>query len=430
MRYGFMIATQPLARLGAVIVIAAAVGACDNRQAAFDVMIAGGTLIDGAGGNRRADVAINGDRIAAIGDLRNRRATVTIDASDKIVAPGFIDVDGRSGVALLADGNAESHLRQGITSELLGDHSPAFWTAATADADALRRRGLTFDWSGPGGYFRKLEAHGIAINVGTLVPLSAAAADRDASRFIDARLREGAFGIFDDTGATAADLAVAAPVVGRNGAVIATGIGSPIARSDDTLFPVASQAHRVLLGGMARVPLEGMTEVLQRFTRAGERQIVLYAAVDPYPDASGNDNVVRAALRYGGVIVGTGTSAMNASTAPASAPREAFGTFPRLLGQLARDEHAIDLAGAVARSTSVPASLFQISERGIIREKYFADIVVFDQRTIADRTTTSMPNQYPAGIEYVVVNGVVVLTPKGLTGARPGDRLLHNGAAR
>jgi hypothetical protein len=41
-----------------------------------------------------------------------------------------------------------------------------------------------------------------------------------------------------------------------------------------------------------------------------------------------------------------------------------------------------------------------------------------------------MPNQYPAGIEYVVVNGVVVLTPKGLTGARPGDRLLHNGAVR
>ena len=69
------------------------------------------------------------------------------------------------------------------------------------------------------------------------------------------------------------------------------------------------------------------------------------------------------------------------------------------------------------------ASIFQIPQRGIIRENYFADIVVFDERAIADRATPDKPNEYPAGIDYVIVNGVVASTPKGLTGSRPGHRL-------
>ena len=76
------------------------------------------------------------------------------------------------------------------------------------------------------------------------------------------------------------------------------------------------------------------------------------------------------------------------------------------------------------------ASIFQIAQRGIIRENLFADIVVFDERAIADRATFEKPNQYPAGIEYVIVNGVVALSPKGLTGSRPGSRLVHGAATR
>src|SRR5215471_12494328 len=96
------------------------VAACSS-QPDFAILIRDGQVIDGTGnGAMRADVGVNGDRIAAIGDLGNRTASIIIDARDKIVAPGFIDVDSLSGTSLLADGFGESHLRQGITTELIG----------------------------------------------------------------------------------------------------------------------------------------------------------------------------------------------------------------------------------------------------------------------------------------------------------------------
>src|SRR6185369_14138868 len=118
----------------------------------FDIVVSGGTVIDGTGAEpRSADVGIKGDRIMAIGDLTNRSASDRIDATRKMVSPGFIDIMGRSGVSLLANGLAERHLRQGITSELLVDRNPAFWTPASADQNALRVAGVTFDGGGFGG---------------------------------------------------------------------------------------------------------------------------------------------------------------------------------------------------------------------------------------------------------------------------------------
>ncbi len=76
------------------------------------------------------------------------------------------------------------------------------------------------------------------------------------------------------------------------------------------------------------------------------------------------------------------------------------------------------------------AAVFQLSERVIIREHYFADMVIFDPGTIADRASIDVPHQYPAGIEYVIVNGVVALTPKGITGSRPGYHLARQAVAR
>jgi N-acyl-D-amino-acid deacylase len=108
----------------------------------------------------------------------------------------------------------------------------------------------------------------------------------------------------------------------------------------------------------------------------------------------------------------------------------AFGAFPRLLGSMVRDEHLMDLKEAVRRSTSLPATVFNIPRRGILRENYFADVVVFDASTIGDRATPEKPNQYPAGIDYVLVNGVVTSAPKGITGARAGYGLLRNRADR
>ena len=115
---------------------------------------------------------------------------------------------------------------------------------------------------------------------------------------------------------------------------------------------------------------------------------------------------------------------MHHATAAADTRPPAFGAMPRFVG-LARDARVTELRDAIRRLTSTPATLYQLEQRGYIRENYFADVVVFDPQTIADRATVDAPNQYPVGIEYVIVNGVVELTPRGITGARGGTRLVH-----
>ena len=152
----------------------AAIGltACGSSAPHFDVIVRGGQLIDGRGSPRfRADVGVSGDRIVALGDLSAATAPTVIDATGRVVSPGFIDVQGQSGTTLLIDGNGESHLRQGITSEIIGEgDSPAFWSAKTASPEALTRAGLSVDWTSFDEYFTRLTTRGIAINLGTLIP--------------------------------------------------------------------------------------------------------------------------------------------------------------------------------------------------------------------------------------------------------------------
>ena len=409
------------ARAAAFLLALAAVSSSCSSQPDFDLIIRGGTVYDGTGetvGVRRTDVGINGDRITAIGDLSARSAPDVIDATGKIVAPGFIDVQSRSGLSLLAGGLGESHVRQGITSEILTDNSPALWTTETADKAALERYGLTFDWRGLGGYFTKLESRGTAVNVGTMIPLSLARAAGNSAPFIDAAMRGGAFGVVDDVNADVQEVLAAATIVGRYDGVIMVRADSLIAASDDAVLSVGVQAHRIVIAGMAQAPADHpASEIVGRMLRAAPRGVFVYGTFEPRPATVGEPNAsVREAAKFGGVLAVTDASA--------------FGAFPRFLGQMVRDDHVVELREAVRRSTSVAASIFQIAQRGIIRETYFADIVVFDERAIADRATFEKPNQYPAGIEYVIVNGIVTVTPKGLTGSRPGSRLVHGLAAR
>jgi len=140
----------------------------------FDLVIKNGDLIDGTGAPaRRADVAVRGDRIVAVG-AASGRARRTIDATGHVVAPGFIDVQGQSGVTLLVDANGESHIRQGITTEIIGEGStPALWTRDTADRVALDRYHLQYDWTGFDGYLHTLQNRGTSINLGSFAPVAA-----------------------------------------------------------------------------------------------------------------------------------------------------------------------------------------------------------------------------------------------------------------
>ena len=106
---------------------------------------------------------------------------------------------------------------------------------------------------------------------------------------------------------------------------------------------------------------------------------------------------------------------MKSSTHP-----RAYGNFARLLGKYVREEKVITLEEAVRKLTSLPAEHLKIKKRGHLKPGYFADLVIFDPATIADKATFEQPHQYAVGVNHVFVNGVQVLKNGEHTGAMPG----------
>jgi N-acyl-D-amino-acid deacylase len=102
-----------------------------------------------------------------------------------------------------------------------------------------------------------------------------------------------------------------------------------------------------------------------------------------------------------------------------------YGAYPRILSRYVRERKTLTLPEAIRKMTSFPADRFSLDDRGRIREGDFADLVVFDPGTVADESTFDHPQQYPTGIEAVVVNGRVVLEQGVRTGALPG-KILKN----
>ena len=109
-------------------------------------------------------------------------------------------------------------------------------------------------------------------------------------------------------------------------------------------------------------------------------------------------------------------------------PRE-YGTFPRVLGRYVRERGLMTLEEAVRKMTGATAKRLGFQDRGLLREGFMADIAVFDPDRITDHATFSEPHQYAEGIEYVVVNGVMVVDGGDHTGARPG-RILYGPGRR
>ena len=104
------------------IVVAVVLAGNGARAADYDLIVAGGRVVDGTGAPwMRADVGIRGDRIVAIGNLEKASATRRVDATGRYVAPGFIDMLGQSEMYLLVDNRVESKIRQGITTEVTGE---------------------------------------------------------------------------------------------------------------------------------------------------------------------------------------------------------------------------------------------------------------------------------------------------------------------
>ena len=542
-----------------ILLMVASVAACAPAERRFDLIVRNGEVLDGTGQPaQRADVGVNGDRITAIGDLSGASAGRVIDATGLVVAPGFIDVQGQSGTTLLADGNAESHIRQGITSEIIGEGgSPAFWTAETAEPDSLAPFGVTVDWTGFAGYFDRLRARGTTVNIGTFVPATQvrrtiiglenrAPTPDELSRMeamVDQAMRDGAFGLSSaliyvpGSFATTAELVALARVAAKHQGIYITHIrgesfnlfnaldeaitigreaGLPVVifhlkvgaranwgrmneavaaiekanaaggRVTATMYPYAAGGT----GLAATLPLwvqeGGRERMLERLkdpaTRARARREIetkidgwenlLMAATfdgiqvaslpreldqsiigkriaeiaaerkaDPWEvyfqlliESGGrvgalyhmmSEDDVAAGLRSRLVTIGTDSAALRAEGLLArGAPHpRAYGTFPRVLGKYVREDKLLTLPEAVHRMTGAAAAQMGLRDRGLIRDRYLADLVVFNPATVKDNATYERPHQYPTGIEHVVVNGVPVLDPKGLTGARPGRPL-------
>jgi len=117
---------------------------------------------------------------------------------------------------------------------------------------------------------------------------------------------------------------------------------------------------------------------------------------------------------------GTDAGGIDPETADGGAHPRAYGTFPRILGRYVREQKATSLEEAVRKMTSAVATRLHIRDRGLLEEGFFADVVVFDPETVADRATYEEPHQLSVGIGDVLVNGVAVVRDGAHTGALPG----------
>jgi N-acyl-D-amino-acid deacylase len=124
-----------------------------------------------------------------------------------------------------------------------------------------------------------------------------------------------------------------------------------------------------------------------------------------------SEDVVRTLMRHPMVVVGSDGSSLSPQGVLGQRkphPRS-YGTFPRVLGRYVREEKVLSLENAVKKMTSVTAKRFGLIGRGVVRVGAWADLVLFDAQTVADRATFTDPHQYPDGIPYVIVNGKMVI---------------------
>jgi N-acyl-D-amino-acid deacylase len=145
-----------------------------------------------------------------------------------------------------------------------------------------------------------------------------------------------------------------------------------------------------------------------------------------------NEDDMKAALKSPFVSICTDTGA-RATDGPLSGGRShprGWGTYPRILGRYVRDEKLMSLETAIHKMTGMSATKVGLKQRGLLREGYFADVTIFDPKTVIDRATFEQPHQYPVGINFVIVNGQVEVDNGQRTPALAGRVLRGPGDGR
>jgi len=292
----------------------ASASAAPTPAATYDLIIRNGHIIDGTGNPwYSADVAIQGDRIVAIGNLSDAHAKREIDAKDQVVSPGFIDMLGQSESALLLDNRSLSKLSQGITSEITGEGgsiAPQNEKTLAPLKPFLDQFKFTVDWTTLDGYFRRLEKQGTPLNIGTYVGSAqvreAVIGDDDRAptpaeltqmeSLVEQAMKDGALGVSSaliyppNIYAKTDELIALAKVASKYGGLYATHMRSEGASEMQAL------AEAIRIGREANLPVEvfhlkvsgkarwgNMKNVVAAIQAARDSGLDIAASMYPYP---------------------------------------------------------------------------------------------------------------------------------------------------
>ncbi|MBN9119826.1 MAG: D-aminoacylase [Planctomycetes bacterium] len=558
---------EALVKLLLSLFVPCALGAClfalpaGAVEPEYDLLITNGRVVDGTGNPWfYGDVAITKDRIAAVGRVPAGKAKRTIDAKGLVVAPGFVDIHSHSDDLLLEDGHAQSKIRQGVTTEVLGEGNSAGPLKGQLRARSFKARGQEFTWDTLGGYFDVIDRAGVSVNVASYAGLSniwecvmgksharPTAKQLDQMKeLLDEAMKDGALGLSTymmmppGSLATTDDLVELCQVVKRHGGTYSSHIRT------EGIGVMEAVKEAIEVGERAGVPVDvihikiadeklwgKMKDVVELIEAARKRGVNVQANVYPYTRGNNNlasivppwaheggtakmlerlkdpkdrerlkkdiregvpgwynhytavggdwsrmlvsgrgdyegltmDRVIAAkskgktpppdpldvffdvlieqggsvptvfahhdekdmnlAMRQPWCSIGSDGSAY-ATEGPLKRgnphPRN-FGTFPRVLGVYVRERGVLTLEDAVRKMTSLNAAKIGLRDRGLLRAGDFADVTVFNPETVIDRSTYTAPFAYGAGIEFVVVNGRVVLDRGKHTDATPGRAL-------
>jgi N-acyl-D-amino-acid deacylase len=486
----------------------------------FDVLIRNGRVMDGSGNPwLRADIGIHADRIVFVGKASGTQARRIIDAGDRLVTPGFIDVHSHAAEGLLRSELRQGQplLAQGVTTIVANPDG-----GGSVDLAAQRER---LERGGVGPNVALLIGHG---SVRTAVMGSAnrppTPEELDRMRALVRRgMQQGAFGLssglFYTPGSYARtdEVVALATVAAESGGLYTSHIRDEgdysvgVAAAVAEVIRVAEEAHLIgivthmkalgpdnwgraamltamidtarsrgvevfadqyaydasstslraaLLPGGVPVPAvedaamraEVEPMVRENLRRRGGAAAIAIASYRPDVSVEGKTLAQiaeqrgvppeRAALdllaRGNASIVSFNMSerdiehimrqpftmtssdgALGLMTEGQPHPRD-YGAFARKLSVYVRERQIIGVEAAIRSMTSLPASVFGITDRGCIREGAFADLAIFDPAAVRDRATYTAPHQLAEGMRYVLVNGVVVIDEGRFTAELPG----------
>ena len=479
----------------------------------FDVLIRNARVMDGTGNPwLRADVGITGDRITAVGLLTGATGTRIIDARDRILAPGFIDVHSHAADGIRTDAlhQGQPLIAQGITTFIgnpdgggpvdLADQRAAIEAARTgpnvgllighgavrsaamgsanraptpAELQTMKdlvRRGMAEGAFGlssglfyvPGSFAKTdevIELTRVAAETGGLYTSHV----RDEGNYdagVRASVREviriaeeaKTFGIVTHMKALGRDSWGLAPTLIRD-MEEARARGVQVFADQYPYAASSTSLRAALVPGGGEPTAAIVAENLRRRNGPDAVLIASYRAdpslagktlteiarargVDPVTAAlalmdAGNASIVSfnmseddiAAIMRAPFTMASSDGGLVALGAGQPHPRD-YGAFARRLAVYVRDRHVVGLEFAIRSMTSLPASVFGIKDRGVIRPGAFADLVIFDPAAIRDAATYAEPQTLAEGVSDVLVNGVAVRADGRFTDALPGRVLL------